>query len=624
MSRCFPFPPPGYEKRTTSERVDLLEKEKHKEKKHKKEKRDKERKEGKQKRDKDRSKDKHKEKKDRKEKRRDKKKDKDKDKDKSRTSEERNRKQTENHHEERFGESNWIAKESKDFKFMEELGRRIREEKGAANQLVENFGVVERSLEGFSAAPAMEKKSVTINKMVPNSISTHLERSLDELWAGPAAEREKITANKMVPSSVSTAQRRNDEVRQQISNASISAQKKSEGLGSETAVTITTGQRRNGGAGQSAHIPTGSTQRKPWSPTAAGTERGMHNKIITNPGGAVQRTNDGIGQPAERFSSSIQRKIEDIRPTNAMEKEKENGNRMLLPMEHGRNDAMAQYVEKNAGRAIQGKETGKERETDEGRRENDSNRHQDEKKKRKDKHKLKKKKKEEKIKEKSEDKHKEHNELRDNPRSNQTNGLNIKTVAHHNDDGKNSGSDANVKKRKDFETNGLLHDLQCNTEHDMRPTKFPRMTPSNLPVENGRTLLPYHVAAPCSSVKPDAIFNVKAEKLLDNKEKKTNGIPEAQRPPAELRLPVSAVASGNGEVSMRPPHPDSKYLTQVYSVPKMEEWPEPDDQEWLFIRGQLRPKPESKLEPDGIPQVWDEALHVESADVIALPYVIPF
>ncbi|CAO2831366.1 unnamed protein product [Amaranthus hypochondriacus] len=79
MSRCFPFPPPGYERKTKTDHSDLLKKEKSKEKKHKKEKKDKEKKEGKEKREKERSDEKHREKKDKKEKSRDKRKDREKD-----------------------------------------------------------------------------------------------------------------------------------------------------------------------------------------------------------------------------------------------------------------------------------------------------------------------------------------------------------------------------------------------------------------------------------------------------------------------------------------------------------------------------------------------------------------
>ncbi|KAK9068714.1 hypothetical protein SSX86_012829 [Deinandra increscens subsp. villosa] len=73
----------------------------------------------------------------------------------------------------------------------------------------------------------------------------------------------------------------------------------------------------------------------------------------------------------------------------------------------------------------------------------------------------------------------------------------------------------------------------------------------------------------------------------------------------------------------KPPHPDSKYLNQILSVPKLDQWCGLDDQEWLFSK-KARPtfmKPSIReLEV----QVWSEAKHIESVDVFALPYVIPY
>ncbi|KAB2039665.1 hypothetical protein ES319_D02G027000v1 [Gossypium barbadense] len=88
MSRCFPFPPPGYEKKTRTDDVDLLNKEKQKEKSHKKEK--KEKREKKEKKEKDRSDGKHKDKKDKKEKHKDKDKKKEKSRDKEKEKERSN------------------------------------------------------------------------------------------------------------------------------------------------------------------------------------------------------------------------------------------------------------------------------------------------------------------------------------------------------------------------------------------------------------------------------------------------------------------------------------------------------------------------------------------------------
>lgn len=89
-------------------------------------------------------------------------------------------------------------------------------------------------------------------------------------------------------------------------------------------------------------------------------------------------------------------------------------------------------------------------------------------------------------------------------------------------------------------------------------------------------------------------------------------------------LKVPKVEDLIAEASRRPPHPDSKNMVEVLRVPKLEDWSENDDQEWLFCnKGRSKPK----VGPIGVkegPPVWSEAVHIESADVYALPYVIPY
>lgn len=171
--------------------------EKHKEKKHKKEKKDREKKESKERREKDRGDGKHREKKDKKEKQRDKKKEKDreKDKDKNNKLEEKripmqfegyngdkvsDEKRLPGKHEghtvekfiqkekerdkdrsgmsgekkytgqfsgyngERVSQNNHLAEESKDYRFVQELEKRVRDE-GAGSQLVDNFTITDRT-----------------------------------------------------------------------------------------------------------------------------------------------------------------------------------------------------------------------------------------------------------------------------------------------------------------------------------------------------------------------------------------------------------------------------------------------------------------------------------------------
>ncbi|VFQ64630.1 unnamed protein product [Cuscuta campestris] len=88
----------------------------------------------------------------------------------------------------------------------------------------------------------------------------------------------------------------------------------------------------------------------------------------------------------------------------------------------------------------------------------------------------------------------------------------------------------------------------------------------------------------------------------------------------KLRHPNSVVES-----SKKSPHPDTKYLSQILTVPKIEELIDcdDDDNEWLF--GTKKPSVRKPgVGPNEELQVWSEARHLESADIYALPYVIPY
>lgn len=112
-----------------------------------------------------------------------------------------------------------------------------------------------------------------------------------------------------------------------------------------------------------------------------------------------------------------------------------------------------------------------------------------------------------------------------------------------------------------------------------------------------------------------------------NKENGVNGTVKGQ-PLAMSKPKASSTSPGAdqiAEASRRPPHPDSKYLNQILSVPKMDEWSGIDDQEWLFgSKSTLVRKPDMCLDEVNDNRVWSEALQIDSADVCALPYVIPY
>lgn len=142
--------------------------------------------------------------------------------------------------------------------------------------------------------------------------------------------------------------------------------------------------------------------------------------------------------------------------------------------------------------------------------------------------------------------------------------------------------------------------------------------------ENGRILEPCQISIPNASYGPGVANSVK----VDNKECKINGTIEVQPfkiPSNKTHIATMSMDDLLTEANAKPPHPDFKYLSQVYTVPKVE-LSDLDDHEWLFDSGlsQERKSVVKSPEVGQTPQVWAEALHIEQADVIALPYVIPY
>ncbi|CAH8291147.1 unnamed protein product [Eruca vesicaria subsp. sativa] len=175
----------------------------------------------------------------------------------------------------------------------------------------------------------------------------------------------------------------------------------------------------------------------------------------------------------------------------------------------------------------------------------------------------------------------------------------------------------NFGKRKNHETNGFIY-------------------------ENGSKLNKIHkpVASPVSSVENGSKFGAcqtppkPVTELLGtvcNPEHRINGIIDPQE--SKSRPEISSVKlkeNGEGSVKKRP-HSDLKYLDQILNVPKREELHEVDEseeQEWLFgksgVKLSKKPKTDSTTSLDETLQVWNQAFRIESADTVALPYVVPF
>lgn len=162
------------------------------------------------------------------------------------------------------------------------------------------------------------------------------------------------------------------------------------------------------------------------------------------------------------------------------------------------------------------------------------------------------------------------------------------------------------------------------TANENWPSKLPRPSSSHPLTENGRILEPCQISIPNASDRP-GIATSSAK--IENKECKINGFIEA-RPlavPSNKTPPATMPAVPLIQASSKQPHPDTKYLSHIYSVPKVE-WSDLDDQEWLFDSSisQERKPVEKSSEAEETPQVWAKAVHLEPEDIFALPYVIPY
>ncbi|PPD99066.1 hypothetical protein GOBAR_DD03923 [Gossypium barbadense] len=187
--------------------------------------------------------------------------------------------------------------------------------------------------------------------------------------------------------------------------------------------------------------------------------------------------------------------------------------------------------------------------------------------------------------------------------------INLKTSHPSKDGNKGVVAEENLRKRKDLEKNGFFH------VDDIKPNKLPKTSSSQPLTGNGRTLEPCQAPIPLTLDSKGAGTSLK----VDNKERKVNGIIEAQllsvSPPKQLSS--SAQASQIDEVSIRPPHPDLKYLSQVLSVPKMEQWSDFDDQSWLFhsIESQSKKPKVGFSEIDEPPQCCSECFQTTDCHI---------
>ncbi|MED6130786.1 hypothetical protein PIB30_003807 [Stylosanthes scabra] len=591
MSRCFPFPPPGYEKEARADEVDLLKKEKHKEKKHRKEKKDKGKKDSKEKREKEGRDGKHKEKKDKKDKHREKKKDKEKDKDKDKDKEkvkekekdrdkvkvsDRDKTKTGTADDKEFprhAEGPNVGKAyQKETKQSDKKGTFV-EEKPAKQHTIDN-GEKVRQNNHLAKENKDSKFVMEFDRMVRDDnggAGNHLVQFTN------TDHRKEDEAFRFVGKGSGTWFDGKERLNDKAFNA-----KKIDGKG------IQAQERPFANAAVPNHVGN-------FHPRVDGTPKVLE-KNRTLEAGNIHPRVDGV-------SKIMEKKIEKTLEANIEGKE-----RVKEKKDEGK--------EKVKEKKDEGKEKVKEKK-DEKRREKRKDREKEKKGHGKDKDRDKEKKKEEKPMENTEVKNVELNKSKE---GNKAGPVGLTPLSQVKNSHENAVTGENPKKRKDVESNGVPR------ANDNWPSKLPRPSSSHLFTENGRILEPCQVSVPNASDRQGgAATNVK----IENKEGKINGIIDTQPievPSNKSRTAPPVPAEPVIEATVKPPHPDAKYLSQVYSIPKMEEWSGFDDQEWLFGSSnsqETRPVVGSSevAEPH---QVWAEGFHIEPVDVFALPYVIPY
>ncbi|KAJ0234106.1 hypothetical protein HA466_0276480 [Hirschfeldia incana] len=175
----------------------------------------------------------------------------------------------------------------------------------------------------------------------------------------------------------------------------------------------------------------------------------------------------------------------------------------------------------------------------------------------------------------------------------------------------------NIGKRKDHETNGFCY------ENGTRPNKIHRPVASPVSsVENGSKL-----GACQTPPKPVTELQVTVCNP-EVKEHRGNGFAYAQEPKRPPRI-TSVEVKENGEaLAKKRPHSDLKYFDQILNLEELHEFDESEEQEWLFgqsgVKLSKKQKKDSTTSLDETLQVWNQALRIESADTVALPYVVPF
>ncbi|GMH28279.1 hypothetical protein Nepgr_030122 [Nepenthes gracilis] len=528
MSRCFPFRPPGYEKKAKITDVDLLKKEKYTEKKHKKEK-----KEGKVKGEKGRTDENHREEKDRKEKHRDKKKDKEKDREKY----EKNKVLSD---ETRIaGHSGGPnGEKSKDkSKIKEKDGSIALDEKKAAGhpsiyngeELSQNSHLAS-GIKDFKHLKEMHSRTANAERMTSNQM---LDRFADsERRMGEGMVRLEDRSPALIQNSAEIAVRMEKKVKDAKAITRMEAR-----------------PSRNAMIHNSSEVAQHMVE---------GTARPLENNIDWRM--------DGKGKARDK-------QVKDIKGDKW--KDKDRGKTSWKDKDEEKEKKTERKAKQSEHKQI------------ERLRINDNSNSQ-----------------------------LEQSKVREANRSGLLGSQSIGLQNLPNESSKTaSAHDNNIGKREEIGPNVVVYD------DDVRPNKMARTSSfSHRLTENRRSLEHCQTSIIFTVDTHEAPSFVEADKKPD----KLNGTTDA--PLFRRFAHETAHADQNVEASRRLPHPDTEYLSQILAVPKMDEWSDFDDQEWLFGSSIFQSR-NSKMETSGVYEatpVWAESLKIDSADVFALPYVIPY
>ncbi|XP_017230567.1 uncharacterized protein LOC108205218 [Daucus carota subsp. sativus] len=669
MSRCFPFPPPGYERKPRPDDENLLEKEKRKERKHKKEKKDKNKKdrkekkdkEGKQKKEKENSEDKHRERKDRKERHKHKK-DKKKEKEKKRASEDKiSTGPPECSTVDNPGSGCTQSDETSDIKFLVELGKRTRDDEKAT----ENLMVKKINLTGKICSEYPEKMRVGKNGNSDGNAMLTEKRTNDTQYHGQSNNNDaRCTENGIVQKIVLGQQRKVEGVAGLVGNnveKRMVHNKIDEHIGSKSRGGRSNEKDRDGkiksGAARNSEKEPNKEQllvAREKSGQAACNNSNTGISPLPNEG----NKNFNLGKRKElRINKFLHddeiRPSKLQRPLSCAKEAVEDGNYLKL------SKALTKSVPELAGMVnnhkLNSKQPSSHRTTeDRSKSKATSSAIQFAS-----------------LGQQTGDNHKVDNSLASSHYTLE-NGRTLETLKAASLSASecfrssiNHKVDDKVGSARPVLENGVVHKAATLTalkEHEaIGHSKVDNKVNNNVPLShstsiNGRILetskagsLP---ASECyrSSIKPkvDAKVGVAHPVLengvvhgaatptavgghesidhsrFDSKEHKPNGLVKDKRANGSSTRPSSSTAKQIVGEYPKPPHPDSKYLSKILAIPSIE-WSGFEEQEWLLGSNSESTKENpSSSQLKESKQVWDKALQLESADITALPYVIPY